>query len=268
MRPQRWYKAYFFDIDGTLLLGDQVIPGAIECLQELRDRKLIVRFLSNESTSDREGHVRRLRKMGIECESYEVLTTIEASCAWLAYNYPGAVVYPIGAPDLTKALASYEIAVSKDPQKIDIVLASCDHHIDYKDFQIAFDALHTYKRAFLIATNPDASGPQPNGGGSPDTAFVIAAIEASAGVKCQKVIGKPNPHMLLSALAETHVAPEDALMTGDTFATDIAVAHNAGTASALTLTGDGTLEEAVTAGPGMRPTWVVNNLTELIPVDQ
>ena len=265
MRPQRLYKAYFFDIDGTLALGDEVIPGAIECLDELRRRKLIVRFLSNESTSDRLGHLRRLRKLGFTVEPDEILTTIEATCSWLEFNYPNAVVYPIGAPDLAKALSSHQIRVSEDAREIDIVIASCNHHFEYKDVQIAYDALHTYKRAFLIATNPDRHGPLPSGGGKPDTAFVIAAIEASADVKCQFVMGKPNPHMMLAALAQAGVAPEDALMVGDTFETDIAVAHNAGAPSALVLTGDSTLADAVAAGPDTRATWVVESLMDLIP---
>ena len=265
MKPDRWYKAYFFDIDGTLALGDQPIPGAIECLQELRRRKVIVRFLSNESTSDRQGHLRRLRKLGFEVSGDEILTTIEATCSWLEFNYPQAVVYPMGAPDLTKALNERQIATSSDPQKIDIVLASCDHHFEYEHLQVAFDALHTYKRAFLIATNPDRHGPLPDGGGSPDSGFVIAAIEASAGVKCQFVMGKPNPHMLLSALAQARVAPEDAIVVGDTFETDIAVAHNGKTPSALVLTGDSTLEDAVVAGPDSRPTWVLESLMDLLP---
>ncbi|WP_099332219.1 HAD-IIA family hydrolase [Actinomyces minihominis] len=265
MKPDRWYKAYFFDIDGTLALGDEVIPGAIEALEALRREKVIVRFLSNESTSDRLGHLRRLRHLGFEVSEEEILTTIEATCAWLALNYPSAVVYPMGAPDLTKALQKNQISVSQDPKEIDIVLASCDHHFDYKDIQIAFDAIKTYKRAFLIATNPDRHGPLPDGGGNPDTGFVIAAIEASTGAQCQFVMGKPNPQMMLAALAQAMVAPEDALMVGDTFETDIAVAHNAGAPAALVLTGDSTVDDAMKAGPDTRPTWVIESLLDLIP---
>lgn len=95
---------------------------------------------------------------------------------------------------------------------------------------------------------------------------MIAAIEASANVKCQEVMGKPNPRMLSAELAKLGVSPEDALMVGDTFETDIQVAHNAGTASAVTLTGDTSLEMVVSAGPEIRPTWVVDNLTQIIPV--
>lgn len=265
MHPSRWYKAYYFDVDGTLALGDQIIPGVNECLQELRAKKVIVRVLSNDSTSDREGHVRRLAKAGVHVEADEVLTTIEATVSWLAFHYPDAVVYPIGAPQLSEGLTRHGIKISDDPKEVDIVIASSDHHLEFKKLQIAFTALYQYKRAFLIATNPDRHGPLPGGGGVPDTGAIMAALERSANVKCQEIIGKPNPHLLLSSLADVRVPPEDALMVGDTLETDIAVAHNAGTASALTLTGDSDIQDVVALGPKLRPTWVVDNLTQLIP---
>lgn len=265
MTPDRWYRAYFFDIDGTLALGDTIIPGVIECLQTLRREKKIVRFLSNESTTDNLGHVRRLRKLGIECSSEEVLTTIEATSAWLCDNYPLAKVYPIGAPDLEKNLVANEITVTDDPAQIDVVIASCDHHFSYPELAKAFTAFYQYKQPILIATNPDRHGPTGPGEALPDTGFVIAALEASANVKCQEVIGKPNPRMLLAELAKLGIAPQDALMVGDTFETDIQVAKNAGTASAVALTGDTSLAQVAAAGPEIRPTWVVDDLTQLIP---
>lgn len=265
MTPDRWYKAYFFDIDGTLALGDSIIPGVLECLDVLRAQKKIVRFLSNESTTDNPGHVRRLRRLGITCDSDDVLTTIEATSAWLSNNYPQARVFPIGAPDLKKNLLESGIEVTDDPALVDVVVASCDHHFSYPELARAFTAFYQYKQPILIATNPDRHGPTGPGQALPDTGFVIAALEASANVKCQEVIGKPNPQMLLAELAKLGVAPEDALMVGDTFETDIQVAHNAGTASAVTLTGDTSMAQVVAAGPQIRPTWVVNNLTEVIP---
>lgn len=265
MTPERWYKAYFFDIDGTLALGDAVIPGTLECIRVLREKKKIVRFLSNESTTDNPGHVRRLRKLGIECDGEEILTTIEATSAWIADNYPQAKVFPIGAPDLKQNLDSNAISVTEDPAEMDIVIASCDRHLSYPQLAKAFTAFYQYKQPILIATNPDRLGPTGPGTALPDTGMVIAAIEESANVKCQVVIGKPNPTMLLAELAKLGIAPEDALMIGDTFETDIQVAHNAGTASAVTLTGDTSLPEVTAAGPDIRPTWVVENLTEIIP---
>ncbi len=265
MTPERWYQAYFFDIDGTLCLGDTVLPGVIETLQLLREKKRVIRFLSNESSSDREGHVRRLKKLGIDCDSEEVLTTIEATSAWISERYPDAKVYPMGAPDLTKNLEKNRIQVTESPAEIDIVIASCDQHFSYPKLAKAFDAFYTYKRAILIATNPDRHGPNGPNTATPDTGFVIAALERSAGIECQMVMGKPNPTMLIAELAKLGISPSDALMVGDTFETDIQVAHNAGTDSAVTLTGDSTLEDVVAAGPQIRPTWVVEDLSQLVP---
>ena len=48
--PDRPYAAYLFDLDGTIYLGDQLLPGARRLIEALRERGLPVRFLSNNPT--------------------------------------------------------------------------------------------------------------------------------------------------------------------------------------------------------------------------
>lgn len=265
MLPTRWYRAYFFDVDGTVVRGHKIIPGVNECLEELRAHKSVIRFISNSSSGGRAQHVDRMQAAGIEVYPEEVVTTIEATVDWLAFSYPEAVVFPVGTPELKQCLEQKRIRVSEDPSQIDIVLAASDHELDFTKLQISFDAIHTNRRAFLIATNADRHSPRPHGTAKPDAGTTIAAIEGCTGTRCQMVIGKPNPHMLLATLKSLDIPPEDTLMTGDTIATDIGAAHRAGTDSAITLTGDTDRQDLAGVSAKWRPTWVVSNLTELIP---
>ena len=40
------------DMDGTIYLGDELLPGAARLVTELRRREIPIRFLSNNPTRD------------------------------------------------------------------------------------------------------------------------------------------------------------------------------------------------------------------------
>ena len=46
-RPDRLFDAYVFDLDGTIYLGDHLLPGVRATIELLRKRRTPVRFLSN-----------------------------------------------------------------------------------------------------------------------------------------------------------------------------------------------------------------------------
>ena len=45
MPPTELHQAYVFDLDGTIYLGDHLLPGAARLIGELRRRGIPVRFL-------------------------------------------------------------------------------------------------------------------------------------------------------------------------------------------------------------------------------
>ena len=51
--PTRLYSAYIFDLDGTVYLGDALLPTAGETIQTLRDQGKRTVFLSNNPTHTR-----------------------------------------------------------------------------------------------------------------------------------------------------------------------------------------------------------------------
>jgi HAD superfamily hydrolase (TIGR01450 family) len=263
-RPSRDYQAYLFDLDGTLYLGDQALPGARETLAELRRRELPVRFLSNNPTRDPGQYVTKLAALGIAATADEVINPVVTTVAWLRRHHPDAVVFPIAEEPLRAALRAADIAISDDPAVIDIVIASYDRGFDYAKLQIAFDALWFHRRAFLVQTNPDRYCPFPGGRGEPDCAAITAAITASTGVECRNSFGKPDPIMLTTALASLPgVAADDVLMVGDRLHTDIAMAVAAGLDSALVLTGDTSATQAA-GEPVHRPTYVLDGIDQVL----
>ena len=263
--PEHLYDAYVFDMDGTVYLGDTLLPGARRLIVELRRRGIPVRFLSNNPTRDPQQYSRKLAALGLPTPVDEIANTVVTMTRWLVANHPDATVYPIAEQPLIDALDSAGIARSDDPAKIDIVIASYDRGFTYEKLQIAFDAIWFHKRAILVGTNPDRYCPFPGGRGEPDCAAIIAAIEACTGTTCQMVVGKPNPVMLTAALAGLDVDPHRCMMVGDRLSTDIQMAVRTGMASAMPLTGESTLADVQAQDPADRPTFVLDRVDRLIP---
>ncbi|MDR1768087.1 MAG: HAD-IIA family hydrolase [Propionibacteriaceae bacterium] len=264
-RPQALCEAYLFDLDGTVYLGDELLPGAAEAIGELRRRGIPVRFLSNNPTKTPEQYADKLGDLGLPTPAADIANTVVATTRWLLRNHPGATVFPIAEAPLIEAFERAGIAMSDDPARVDVVVASYDRGFDYRKLQIAFDALWRHRRAILIATNPDRYCPFPGGRGEPDCAAVVAAIEACSQVRCQKVLGKPDPELARLALDGLDVDPARCLMVGDRLATDVELARRANLASALVLTGDSTLDEVAALPPAGRPDFVLERIDHILP---
>ena len=263
--PDRLYDSYIFDMDGTIYLGDVLLPGAKRLIEGLRDLGKPVRFLSNNPTKDPQLYCEKLERLGIPTPVEEIVNTVVTTVRWIEANHPDAVVFPIAEAPLRNALVQAGIAMSDDPERIDIVIASYDRTFDYRKLQIAFDAIWFHRRAYLITTNPDRYCPFPGGRGEPDAAAIVAAIEACTGTTCRANMGKPEAAMLTAALGGLDVAPGNSMMVGDRLMTDIGMATRVGMPSCLLLTGDSTLAEAEALEPAQQPTFVLDRIDHLIP---
>ena len=264
-RPTELYDAYLFDLDGTIYLGEELLPGARRMIEELRRRDIPVRFLSNNPTKAPTQYAEKLERLGLPTALPDIANTVATMVNFLLANHRDAVVFPIAEQPLIDALEAAGIAISDDPAQIDIVIASYDRGFDYRKLQLAFDAIWFHKRAFLIATNPDRYCPFPGGRGEPDCAAIVAAIEACTGTTCRQIVGKPDPNMVTQALAGLDVDPARCVMVGDRLGTDIELAVRASMPSAMTLTGDSTLDDVAAAPVDHRPTYILERIDQLIP---
>jgi len=262
--PSQFYDAYLFDLDGTIYLGSELLPGAKQMIDALRARGAKTVFLSNNPTRSPEMYIKKLSGLGIEVRPEEILNTVITTVLWLKQNHPNAVVFAIAEEPLINALAEAGIKMSEDPEEIDIVIASYDRGFTYRKLQIAFDAIWQVGRAQLITTNPDRYCPLAGGRGEPDAAAIVAAIEASTGTRCIANMGKPDSTMVQTVLAELGVDVSRTIMVGDRIETDIRMAINAGMASALVLTGDSQLADVEKTLPEFRPTFILSQIDQLL----
>ena len=263
--PDELYEGYVFDLDGTIYLGDKLLPGARRLVLKLRDLGKKVVFLSNNPTKDPEMYAEKLTNLGIETPASDIVNTVVSMTRWLSHNHPDAVIFPIAEEPLKRALRKAGIRMSEKAEEIDLVVASYDRTFDYRKLQIAFDAIWYYKRARLVTTNPDRYCPFPGGRGEPDAAAIVAAIEACTGARCEANTGKPNPIMLDIVADLTGLETSECVMTGDRLYTDIRMALDAGMSSAVVLTGETTAEAIADEPASDKPTYVLERVDQLIP---
>jgi HAD superfamily hydrolase (TIGR01450 family) len=263
--PKQLYKGYVFDLDGTIYLGDKLLPGARRLVLKLRELGKKVVFLSNNPTKDPEMYAEKLTNLGIETPASDIVNTVVSMTRWLSQNHPDAVIFPIAEEPLKRALRKAGIRMSEKAEEIDLVVASYDRTFDYRKLQIAFDAIWYYKRARLVTTNPDRYCPFPGGRGEPDAAAIVAAIEACTGARCEANTGKPAPIMLDIVADLTGLETSECVMTGDRLYTDIRMALDAGMISAVVLTGETTAEAIADEPASDKPTYVLERIDQLIP---
>ena len=263
--PDKLYEGYVFDLDGTIYLGDELLPGAKRLILELRERGKKVIFLSNNPTKDPEMYSEKLTKLGLPTPKEETVNTVVTMTQWLLQNHPDATVFPIAEEPLKNALRDAGIKMSEDPEEIDIVIASYDRTFEYRKLQIAFDAIWFHKRAMLVTTNPDRYCPFPGGRGEPDAPAIVGAIEACTGAKCEVNVGKPDPIMLKTIMDMIGLDARDCVMTGDRLYTEIRMALDAGMPSAVVFTGETTPEMLEAETEENKPEYVLDRIDRLIP---
>jgi NagD protein len=260
--PSRYYRGYIFDLDGTVYLGEALLPSAGETVTALRKHGSRTVFISNNPTHTPQEYAGRLTRLGLPTPVEDILNSSQVMVNFLTGCMPGARLFVVGEPPLCEDLLSAGFQLVEDPLQVDAVIASFDRTFTYRKLQIAFDAIRAGARFF--ATNPDRYCPVP-GGGEPDCAAVIAAIEACTSVPVEAVVGKPSRYMIAAALDLMRLPAADCLVTGDRLETDVRMGLEAGMSAALVLTG-ATPESALAAAP-VQPTYVLRKLSELIPAE-
>jgi NagD protein len=260
--PTRLYDAYIFDLDGTVFLGEALLPTAGETLLRLRELGRRTVFLSNNPSHTRQEYAHKLTRLGVPTLPDEVVNSSVVMVDFLQRRMPGGALFVVGEQPLKGELAAAGFRLSEQAGEIEAVIASFDRSFDYRKLQIAFDAIRAGARFY--ATNGDRYCPVP-GGGQPDAAAMIAAIEACTSHPVEAVVGKPSRFMAEAIFAILDLPPEACLMTGDRLETDVQMGLLAGMDAALTLTG--ATDEAMLAVSPVQPTYVIEALGELIPED-
>ena len=253
---RREIRSWLMDMDGVLVREELAIPGADRFLARLRERELPFLVLTNNSIYTTRDLSARLRASGLDVPETAIWTSALATATFLEDQRPGGSAFVIGEAGLTTALhtAGYTLS-ERDP---DYVVIGETRTYSFERITLAIRLIAGGAR--FIATNPDATGPSPDGP-LPATGSVAALISRATGVE-PYFVGKPNPLMMRSALNALDAHSETAAMIGDRMDTDIVSGLEAGMHTILVLTGLTTREDAERYP--YRPSQIVDSVADLI----
>jgi HAD superfamily hydrolase (TIGR01450 family) len=253
--PQR---GWLFDLDGTVYLGDRLLPGAAAAIAALRADGRRVAFLTNKPLQTRGDYAAKLTRLGVATSPDDVITSSLVLARHLAALDPGAPLFVIGEPPLLAELRAHGFEVRGDARVRWVVIAF-DRTFDYAKLNTALQASRAGAR--LIATNPDRTCPTEDGE-IPDCAGMTAAVEAVTGCRVEAVVGKPSPLMLEVALASLGLRARECAIVGDRLETDIVMGKRLGLATVLVLSGITRADDPRIAEVG--PDLVLPSLSELM----
>ena len=251
-KPEFWLT----DMDGVLVHEEMALPGAVDFLDRLVERQRRFLVLTNNSIFTPRDLAARLARTGLHVPEESIWTSALATAAFLATQLPSGSAYVIGEAGLTTAL--YEVGYTLTDTDPDYVVLGETRTYSFEAITRAIRLIG--RGARFIATNPDVTGPSPEGP-MPATGSVAAMITRATGAE-PYFVGKPNPMMLRSAMNRIEAHSESTIMIGDRMDTDVVAGIEAGLETVLVLSGS-TAASDVSRFP-FRPSRILDSIADVI----
>lgn len=219
-------KAVFFDLSGVLYEGENVIEGALNCIQRLRERGLQLRFVTNTASQTQYQLLQQLSHMGFKISKRELFTATLAAKSYIQQQrlHPFCIVHPN---------IEQEFSSQHDKPFDSVLIGDARQAINYSNLNDAFQLCMEGNPLIGIGHNKYFKG---DNGLQLDAGAFIHLIEYATD-KEAITVGKPDPTFFQQAILSTGLNAEACLMIGDDIYGDIEGALNAHMDACLVKTG-------------------------------
>ncbi|NLW11070.1 MAG: HAD-IIA family hydrolase [Clostridiaceae bacterium] len=250
-------RCWLLDMDGTVSLEDDALPGAAEFFSAIAGSQFI--FLTNNSSRHADYYVARMKRLGFDVDRSRMLTSTDALILYLR-NIGMQRLYAVGTPDFERALleAGFDL-IRKREEQTDMVVIGFDTTLTYEKVDIACDLIRSGTP--WAGANPDYVCPLVGGKVLPDCGSIMAMIRACTDTEPQIVIGKPETAMVDMVIADRGYTREELAMVGDRLYTDLELAKRADILGIAVLTGETDMEEI--AHSETKPDLILDDIGQL-----
>lgn len=254
-------KCFLFDMDGTINLGDTLIPGMEGFFDKLKASGREYYLLTNNSSRSHEHYVQKMNKLGVPVVKENVLISSDALTNWMLKHKPEARLFVLGTPQLRETICEAGFTLTNTlAEETDYVVVGFDQTLTYERLAIACRLID--KGVPYVATHPDIRCPIEGGEFIPDTGAMIELIKTATGKAPELIFGKPYQYMVDVVLDRTGYKKEEIAMVGDRLATDIAFGLNNGILSVMVLTGEAAMEDVETGN--IKPDIILSHAKEIL----
>jgi HAD superfamily hydrolase (TIGR01450 family) len=250
------YDTIIFDLDGTLFRGHLPVPGAVEAVAALKP-SLRCLYLSNNGERDSGSLAERLRRLGFDVRSEEIVSSADIVIECMSELGPLLRVLPLTSAELASALrrAGYQLV---DDERADVVVVGVNRALTHRRMVHGLRAC--LGGATLVATNEDPTYPGQDGLRPAAGAYV--GFFRGMGFEPDRFCGKPDAWAVRTALHLWGIPDgRRCLFVGDNLRTDVQAAARVGARSALVLSGISRVED-LDASPA-RPDMVLDSVAAL-----
>ena len=232
-------KLFLLDMDGTIYLDNNLFPGVIEFLENVKKRGGRYIFMTNNSSKGVESYIEKMRRLGIETTAEDYVTSVNVTAMHLQKKQYKKI-YVFGTESFKSQLRAASLPVCDTlSDDIDCLCVGFDTELTFQKLE---DACILLGRGIdFVASHPDLVCPTAYGS-VPDCGSVCDMLYNAMGRR-PLVIGKPEPGMPLLAMEKTGFSKEETIVLGDRIYTDIACGVNAGIDTAFVLSGEGVVED-------------------------
>jgi len=255
------YDVGLLDLDGTVYVGADAIPGAVQALADAGALGLRVGYVTNNASRPPAVVVEQLAGLGLAATRDDVLTSAQAAAALLAEDLePGSAVLVVGGVGLVEAVLAYGLrpVASADDQPMAVVQGWAPE----LGWGLLAEGAYALSRGLpWIATNTDQTLPTARGI-APGNGSFVNLLAGVVGRAPDAVAGKPHAALLTQAARKFSAV--DPIVVGDRLDTDIEGGWASGLPTLLVLTGVTGVEELLSAPARQRPTYVAADLSGLL----
>ena len=236
-------KALILDMDGVIWKADAPIGDLASTFRRIRERGLKFVFATNNGTKTPEEYQTKLRDLGVDVDTSQVITSALGVAYVLAQKYPpGTRVFMIGEDGIRRALEAkgFEVLPLERASEAQVFVQGVDREINF--WKMAEATLLVRGGVPYYTTNTDKTFPTPRGE-IPGSGAWLSVITTATGVEPVSA-GKPFPYLMELSLERLGTRKEETLVVGDRLETDIAAGQSVGCPTALVLSGVSSREQA------------------------
>jgi phospholysine phosphohistidine inorganic pyrophosphate phosphatase len=220
---------FLIDLDGTVVEGGELIPGAAEALKTLVLKKIQYRIVTNTTSKPRSAILTRMNELGLELRPEHLITAPIIGRDYLRRE--GITrCFPLLRPSLLEDLTTIEF-VENSPQAV--LVGDIGDGLTYHALNCAFRFLLDGAAFITLARNRYFRGTD---GLYLDVGSFVAALEYATQREAV-LIGKPARDFFLLACESMGVPSEATVVIGDDLEADVGGAKAAGCTGVLVRTG-------------------------------
>lgn len=260
-------RGFLFDMDGTLVLGDQrnhglvPLPGALETTRLLGRRGTGFVVFTNGTPRTPQAYAQELRKVGFALEDAQMLTPVSSAVElFLRRGYRRVMV--LGGEGMTLPLreAGIEVVAPMGKSEADAVFIGWYREFSIDTLESACHAVWGGAQVFSASQSMFFATAQGKALGT--SRPISAMIRDLTGCRVN-IVGKPSQEALRCAARRLRVPPRDLAVVGDDPSLEMPMARRAGALAIAVRSGLGDDEAYAQLPEAQRPHVVLDGMSDL-----